>query len=53
MESCANRASDDYPGDADLVQLKECTRDARAHLASFSFFREKNDVQVLESVVFL
>ena len=55
MESCAKRAvletansentacgsRYDYTGDEDLVQLKECTRDAKAHLASF-FFPQKN-----------
>ena len=55
MESCAKRAfletansestacgpRYDYPGDEDLVQLKECTRDAKAHLASFFFSSEK------------
>ena len=64
MESCAKRAvletansestacgpRYDYSGDEDLVQLKECTRDAKAHLASFFFSREKIDVQVLVSV---
>ena len=52
MESCAKRAfletansesttcgpRYDYPGDEDVAQLKECTRDAKAHLASFFFF---------------
>ena len=32
----------DYPGDEDLVQLKGCTRDVRAHLVSFVFFLQKN-----------
>ena len=55
MESCANRAfsetvnsestacgpSYDYPGDEDLVQLNECTRDVKAHLASFGCFSAK------------
>ena len=55
MESCANRAfletansgstacgpRYEYPGDEDLVQLKECTRDARAHLATFFFSAKK------------
>ena len=55
MESCANRAfletvnsestvcgpSEDYPGDEDLFQLKECTRAVRAHLANFVFFSAK------------
>ena len=66
MESCAKRAfletansestacgpRYDYPGDEDLVQLKECTRDAKAHLASFFFSGEKIDVQELVSVFF-
>ena len=56
MESCANRAfletvnsestvcgpSEDHPGDEDLVQLKECTRAVRAHLANFVFSAKKN-----------
>ena len=55
MESCAKRAvletansestacgpRYDYPGDEDLVQLKECTRDAKAHLASCFFPAKK------------
>ena len=52
MKRTACGPSDDYPGDEDPVQLKECTRDARANLASF-FFREKIDVQVLVSVFFV
>ena len=62
MESCAYKvfsetvnsestvcgSSDEYPGDEDLIQPKECTRDLRAHLASFGFFLAKKiDVQVL------
>ena len=45
----------DNSGDDGLVKLKDCTRDLRAHLSSFSFFRKKKiDVQVVVSVfVFL
>ena len=43
MKSTACGPSYDYPGDENLVKLKDCTTDARAHLASFDFFfREKN-----------
>ena len=46
MKSTACGPSYDYPGDENLVKLKGCTTDARAHLASFDFyyffFREKN-----------
>ena len=56
MESCVKRAfletansestacgpRYDYPFDEGLVQLKEFTRDAKAHLASFFFFPRKN-----------
>ena len=44
MKSSACGPSYDYPGDENLVKLKDCTTDARAHLASFDFFffREKN-----------
>ena len=37
--------------DDDIVKLKDCTKDLRAHLSSFDFFRKKKiDVQVLVSV---
>ena len=40
-----------FSGDDDLVKLKECTRDLRAHLSSFVFVRKKKtDVQVLVAV---
>ena len=49
----------DYSGDDDLVKLKDCTGDLRAHLSSFGFLRKKKkkkhknkkkiDVQVLVS----
>ena len=43
MKSSACGPSYDYPGDENHVKLKDCTTDARAHLASFDFFfREKN-----------
>ena len=41
-ESTVGGSSDEYPGDEDLIQPKECTRDLRAHLASFGFFLAKN-----------
>ena len=52
-ESTVCGPSEDYPGGEDLFQLKEGTRDARAHLASFAFSAKKIDVQVLVSVFFL
>ena len=39
----------DYSGDDDLVKLKDCTRDLRAHLSSFGFSAKNIDVQVLVS----
>ena len=44
MKSTACGPSYDYPGDENLVKLKDCTTDPRAHLASFDFFffREKS-----------
>ena len=51
-ESTAFGPSYDYPGDEYLLQLKECTRDVRAHLASFVFSAKKIDVQVMISVNF-
>ena len=54
MKSTACGPSYDYPGDENLVKLKDCTTDARAHLASFDiffFFCEK--IQVLVSFCFL
>ena len=43
----------DYPGDEDLVQLKECTRDVREPTSpALVFSAKKIDVQVLVSVFF-
>ena len=44
MKSTACGPSYDYPGDENLVKLKDCTTDARAHVTSliFFFFCEKN-----------
>ena len=56
MKSTACGPSYDYPGDENLVKLKDCTTDARAHLASFDFFfREKNSsisvIRFLTSII--
>ena len=52
MKSTACGPSYDYPGDENLVKLKDCTTDARAHLASFDFFFAKK-IEVLVSFRFL
>ena len=56
MKSTACGPSYDYPGDENLVNLKDSTRDERAHLASFvclfvCFLAKK--IQVLVSYRFL
>ena len=52
MKSTACGLSYDYPGDENLVKLKDCTTDARTHLASFDIFSAKK-IQVLVSFRFL
>ena len=53
MKSTACGPSYDYPGNENLVKLKDCTTDARAHLASFDFFFFAKKIQVLVSFRFL
>ena len=53
MKSTACGPSYDYPGDENLVKLKDSTTDARAHLASFDFFFFAKKIQVLVSFRFL
>ena len=54
MKSTACGPSYDYPGDENLVKLKDCKTDARAHLASFDFFFFfAKKIQVLVSFRFL
>ena len=53
MKITACGPSYDYPGDKNLVKLKDCTRDARAHLASFGCFILAKKIQVLVSFRFL
>ena len=52
VKSTACGPSYDYPGDENLVKLKDCTTDARAHLASFDFFFFVKKIQVLVSFFF-
>ena len=52
MKSTACQPSYDYSSDENLVKLKDCTTDARAHLASFDFSFAKK-IQVLVSFRFL
>ena len=53
MKSTACGPGYDYPGDENLVKLKDCTTDARAHLASFDFVFSRKKIQVLVSFRFL
>ena len=40
----------DYPGDEDLVQLKECTRDVREPISpALVFFAKKIDINGIRS----
>ena len=54
MKSTACGPSYDYPGDENFLKLKDCTRDARARLASFVFiFSRKFFKSILVSFRFL
>ena len=52
MTSTAFGPSYDYPGDENLVKLKDCTQDARAHLVSLFYFFSAKKIQVLVSFRF-
>ena len=55
MKSTVCGPSYDYPGDENLVKLKDCTRDARAHPVRFYLFIffPRKKIQVLVSFRFL
>ena len=53
MKSTACGPSYDYPGDENLVKLKDCTTDATAPLPALIFFFFAKKIQVLVSFRFL